>query len=101
MVSQLVTRAGKVLIPGLAALALGLGIVGGGAAEARDNDLGHSGALCIYEGKEYSEGSIILMNGAKYICRDGKWEFFSSAVISPVKVRGVSSASLGTLQLAP
>lgn len=39
---------------------------------------GHSGALCYYGGVSYSEGAIIQMNGAKYICRNGSWQFFSS-----------------------
>jgi hypothetical protein len=85
---------------GLFVATLGLGITGAGGAEARDNDLGHSGASCFYAGVEYGEGSIILMNGAKYICRDGKWEFFSSALTNQIKGRA-AAASLTSLQLAP
>lgn len=30
--------------------------------------------MCIYNGKEYSEGSIICIQGQQAECRNGKWE---------------------------
>ena len=29
--------------------------------------------MCIYNGKEYSDGSVVCMNNMEYVCRSDKW----------------------------
>ncbi|MCX6156249.1 MAG: DUF1496 domain-containing protein [Candidatus Kapabacteria bacterium] len=32
------------------------------------------GNSCVYDGKTYSEGSVVCMNGWEYRCNDGSWD---------------------------
>jgi hypothetical protein len=79
------TRISSAVAALLLVAGLGVGFAGDtGAAHARE-PFGHTGANCIYAGKEYGEGSVIKMeNGERYYCHEGKWQECKAAcVIAP------------------
>ena len=63
------------------ALVLTLGVVGSPMSTAEALPIqGWSAKGCYYDGKYYSDGSIVKQANGYYKCTNGSWKFHSSAI---------------------
>jgi hypothetical protein len=82
MFQQYRTAIASKVIVGLVVATLGLGLAGTGTAFARDNRPGAEGTGCVYQGKEYSEGSWVRMEGKLMKCVRGEWVEYTGRIFA-------------------